>query len=106
MGCLVSLVYLAAAAALWRLWSTDHDMLWWCILAAAVLQFWTEATVRTAYRQALVGAEPRDELESLVASGEAKRSDVVRFWVKANMVLAAVTLILAVVGIAVSFGDT
>ncbi len=106
VGWLFSLVYVVAGVALWRVRSTEHSILWWCILASAVLTFWTTATIRTAYRQALGEAAPRDEVEAFVADQEAKDSDVVRFWVKANMVLTAVMLVLSVVGLVVSLGGT
>lgn len=98
MGCLIELIYVLAASALWRLWRSEQSLLWWSVLGAAVLMFWTAATVRTSYRMEIAAREPRDEVEALIADDEAKRSDVVRFWVYAHMVLTGLTLVLSVLG--------
>ena len=104
MGCLIiSLINLLAALSLWRLWATDHNVLWWCILSSAVASWFSAEAVRNAYKSAVSGARVTDEFEAVMADMEAKNSPAVRFCANVSMVLTAITLILSVVGLVLSF---
>jgi hypothetical protein len=107
MGCLVyRLVYVIAGIALWRMWTSCYAALWWSLLIAVILYFWTAETVRTAYRQCLAEASPQDECEKVLAEQLARDNDVVRLWVGVNFVLCVVTAVLAIIGLALSLAGS
>lgn len=94
---LLLLIYALAIASLYCLRGTSYSVLWWSILASVVLMYWTAATVKTATRQraqelGLEGVELR-----LVPP-----NDVIQFWVKVNLGLSVITLLLSVAGLFLS----
>ena len=92
---IVRFILLALAGiALWRLWDGAHPILWWAVLILLILDWWTTATVRTAARSHAKELGLQDVPLHLIPS-----DDVQRFWVKVNMVIAALLLLLSVTGI-------
>ncbi|MDA3916671.1 MAG: hypothetical protein PF690_06830 [Deltaproteobacteria bacterium] len=74
------IISIIAAFALYKLWGTAHNILWWIILVLFILDWLTGETVKTAARDNSGG-------------------NVVRFWVWANMGVTFACLIFSIVGI-------
>jgi hypothetical protein len=89
------LIYALAALALYRLWPF-RGLLWWALLASAILMAWTAATLRTA-------VSDRASVDLAVAinpglaahKSEYGSTQVVRFWLAVNVITSAVTLALS-----------
>lgn len=73
-----------ALIALFRLWSSSYNILWWIILALFILDWLTGETVKTAKK-------------------DGSKGDVIRFWVWANMAISLSCVLLSVFGIILSF---
>jgi hypothetical protein len=104
MSCLLSLIYIVAAIALWRLWPSDHVILWWSILVSTILMYYSAAMVRSAHQEAIGELEPQDEFDFAESYIRVGKQPIVRFWIQANIAITIATLILVTVGLVKSFG--
>jgi hypothetical protein len=96
------LIYALAGYALYRLWPA-RGFVWWALLASALLTVWTAALLKTAVkrraaRDLAAALNPR---QSVPGSAQGP-TQVVRYWLRVNVALCAVTLALSVWAIAVS----
>jgi hypothetical protein len=85
---------LLPVVALWLLWPTAYQVLWWITFALLVLNIWTAGRVRTAagrhakelgFREIPLPLIPPDPVQ--------------RFWVKLNLCVAVTLSIVSIVGI-------
>ncbi len=90
------LIYVAAITALWQGWSSSPNWIWWPLLVLAVLMFWTTGTVKLTVQDAAKANPLIAENPGLAAHdlGDAS-TEVVRFWVKANIAITFLTLLIA-----------
>lgn len=86
--------------AAWRLWHTDHTVLWWSLVVAMFFMWSGRQTIRSAYEQAAAGwPEPQDNLDRTVIHAHVMRDGPVRFWTGAHIVATLTSLILGCVGL-------
>ena len=96
MAYVIISAYVLAVIGLWRLWSTDNNILWWCLLISTVLTFLSRRTITTALMDGVEKAKSGGQVDQEVA--------VLNFWIYATMVMTGATLILAAIAVLLSFG--
>ena len=83
----------AGAVALWRLWGSGHNVLWWSLLGVLVFSFVVNQTVVTAYGDAMnENPDASDPVGRQLAHWDTTRDPVVRFWSTASMVMFAISV--------------
>ena len=96
------LISALAAYALYRLWPR-RGFVWWALLASLVLTVWTAAMLKTAVRRRAAGDVAAALNPRLSEPGSAEGpTRVVRYWLRLNMALSAVTVALSIWAIAES----
>ena len=96
------LICALAAYALYRLWPA-RGFVWWALLASALLTLWTAAILKTAVMRRAAGDLAAALNPRLSVPGSAQGPmRVVRYWLRWNVALCAVTVALSVWAIAAS----
>jgi len=100
-------IYAFSAIALWRLYSSTHNILWWVVIVFTILVFLSNQAVRNAYNQAIEemsnSGTTSDAVDAFPIQEQAKRNEVVVFWTWASMTVSAITLFASIIGLIVSF---
>jgi hypothetical protein len=100
------LVLALAATALWWIWS-GNVVLWWLTLVFAILAPWTGSAFLNAEKQErgilLSQIEDPDPWERIQIEQQVRRNPVVLFWLFTSMATTAVSALISVVSIVVSF---
>lgn len=94
-------VYLVAIAALWRLWQSPKEDLWWIVFVGLVLSVWSNRAVKAGVKVALRDLGHHDISKVSNPAEEAMKSPdgaAIKFWMHAAVVLNIVTLIVSLVG--------
>jgi hypothetical protein len=105
IGCIV---YTLVAVALLCLWvNGGYGWMCWIVAIGAIMCAWTAGTVRTAYRwerdDMLAETPDCTPEERRTIEYHAERKPVVNFWLKVNMVVTGITVLLCLVAIVLSF---
>jgi hypothetical protein len=96
------LIYALAAYALYRLWPA-RGFVWWALLASLLLTVWTAFMLKTAIKRRAAEDLAASLNRRLSGPGSAHGpTQVVRYWLRLNMTLSAVTVVLSIWAIAVS----
>jgi hypothetical protein len=96
------LISALAAFALYRLWPA-RGFVWWALLASLLLTVWTAVMLKTAVKRRAAGDLAAALNPRLSEPGSAQGpTRVVRYWLRLNVALCAVTVALSVWAIAVS----
>ena len=94
-------VYVVAAAALWRLWYSPQQSLWWIVFVGLLLSLWSNRAVTAGVKVALrdLGySDVSDVANPVEKAMHSPDGAAIRFWMHAAVVLNVATLLLAVVG--------
>ncbi|MCL4457892.1 MAG: hypothetical protein M1147_05535 [Nitrospirae bacterium] len=89
-------IYIIAAVALYRQSSSNYLFLWWMLMVSTIISLLTAATVRQAVRDTQF---PSSLTAFDIRACEITHNDnwkVIKFWLKANMVMTVITLGLAI----------
>jgi len=54
IGCVIDLITLLTVVTLYGLWLTPHNVLWWSILVALILNLWLDQMIAISVRRAAV----------------------------------------------------
>lgn len=96
-------IYSLAAFALYRHWQTENQILWWTILASAVLVYLTRHFINNAMGRAVLDAvddEYEGDWDAAISNPMVSlRDGRVQFWIKANAVVTLVAMVALVVAL-------
>ena len=107
LSLVVFLLYPLAAFILYRLWPTDHQVLWWSVLASAAMMVWTRDAMKNARNNAIQTCADEDwdgNIEAATISNTWLQDGVLGFCITTNMVATLATAVTSVIGLFVPAG--